>query len=55
MQRKVTLDEHLAWPETRIGYLLSWINRPVEGWSKRDLCLRLYQIIDEADDSELHF
>ena len=53
--RKVTIDQHLAWPETRISNLLTWISRPVEGWSAEELTQRLYHYIDIAEDQEAHF
>lgn len=53
--RKVTIDQHLAWPETRIGHLLTWLNRPVEGWEPEELNLRLYHYIAIAEDQEAHF
>ena len=52
---RVTIDQHLAWPETRIGHLLTWINRPVEGWSAEELTQRLYYYIGIAEDQEAHF
>jgi len=52
---RVTIDQHLAWPETRIGHLLTWINRPVEGWSTEELTRRLYHYIEIAEDQEAHF
>ena len=52
---RATIDQHLAWPETRIGHLLTWINRLVEGWSAEELTQRLYHYIDIAEDQEAHF
>lgn len=52
---KVTIDQHLAWPETRIGHLLTWINRPVEGWDVTELNQRLYGFVALAEDQEAHF
>ena len=49
------LEKHLAWPETRIGHLLTWINRPVEGWEPDELNLRLFHYIALAEDQEAHF
>ena len=46
---KVTIEQHLAWPETRIGYLLTWINRPVEGWESATLMGLLYERLATAD------
>lgn len=52
---RVTIDQHLAWPETRIGYLLTWIDRPVEGWDASDLTQRMYEFLAIAEDQEAHF
>ena len=53
--RKVTVEQHLSWPETRIGYLLSWIDRPVPGWDSSELTKRMYEFIAIAEDQEAHF
>jgi len=55
VDRKVTVEQHLAWPETRIGYLLTWIDRPVEGWDASDLTRRMYDFLAIAEDQEAHF
>ncbi len=52
---KVTIEQHLAWPETRIGYLLTWIDRPTEGWDASDLTQRMYEFLAIAEDQEAHF
>ncbi len=52
---RITVEQHLAWPETRIGYLLTWINRPVQGWDRSELTQRVYEYIAIAEDQEAHF
>ena len=52
---RVTIDQHLAWPETRIQHLMTWLNRPIEGWEPGELNLRLYHYIAIAEDQEAHF
>ena len=53
--RKVTLQQHLAWPETRIGHLMSWIVRPGPGWDKTDLCQLMYERLADIEDGESHY
>ena len=51
------LEQHLAWPETRLGHLLTWIARPVEGWDRAELTklfLDRLATVDEIED-EAHF
>ena len=51
------LEQHLAWPETRLGHLLTWITRPVEGWDRAELTklfLDRLATVDEIED-EAHF
>ena len=52
---RLKLEQYLAWPETRIGNLLTWLDRPdMEGWSNEMVMDLLYKqldacaIIDEA-------
>jgi len=52
---RITIEQHLAWPETRIGYLLGWIDRRQEGWDPSELTQRLYGLIATAEDQEAHF
>ena len=49
------LEKHLSWPETRIGYLLTWIDRPIPGWDNSELTKRMYEFIALAEDQEAHF
>ena len=57
VDRKVTIDQHLAWPETRLGYLLGWIDRPIEGWDHGDLNKMFYDRLATVDgiEDEAHF
>ena len=52
---RITIEQHLAWPETRIQYIITWLNRPLEGWDKGNHHERLYHWISLADDQEAHF
>ena len=47
--------QHLAWPETRIGYLLTWIEREVPGWDSARLTQLYYGLVAEVDDPEAHY
>ena len=51
----ITLDQHLAWPETRTQHLVTWLNRPIEGWDSSSVIQRLYHWIEQAEDHEAHF
>ena len=53
--RKVTIEQHLAWPETRISNLLTWLDRPVEGWDSTAVTGLLYNQLARAEDQEAHF
>ncbi len=55
MNQRITVEQHLAWPETRIGHLLAWISRPVEGWDRSALTQRVYHYIALAEDQEAHY
>lgn len=52
-----SIDQHLAWPETRIGYLLTWIDRPIpaDGWNRPALMQLLYDYLAATEDYEGHF
>lgn len=51
------LEQHLAWTETRVGHLLTWIARPVEGWERSTLTKLLLDRLAEISDleDEAHF
>ena len=53
---KVTIDQHLAWPETRIGHIISFLDRNLDGWDNTRLHGHLFDWIAKADiDDEAHF
>lgn len=53
---RVTIDQHLAWPETRVGHLLSWVGRSVEGWDDEHLYNLMYKQLEACDIvDEAHF
>jgi len=51
------LEQHLAWPETRLGHLLTWITRPVEGWDNATVMSLFYEHLATVDgiEDEAHF
>ena len=51
------LEQHLAWPETRIGHLITWLDRPdMEGWSNEMIMDLMYKKLAEVDMiDEAHF
>ena len=53
----VTIDQHLAWPETRIQHLITWLNRPIEGWEPEELTKLFYDRLSTVDgiQDEAHF
>ena len=51
----MSITKHLAWPETRVGYLLTWIDREVPGWDNARLTQLYYDWIAKADDLEAHY
>ena len=54
--RKVTIEQHLAWPETRISNLLTWLDRDdMEGWDNERVMGLFYAQVARADDQETHF
>ena len=56
VDRKVTIEQHLAWPETRLGNLLTWLRRPVEGWDNATVMGLFYEHLAAADvQDEAHF
>ena len=53
---RVTVEQHLAWPETRISNLLTWLDREdMEGWDNDTVMALLYNQIARAEDQEAHF
>ena len=52
---RITIEQHLAWPETRIEYLVTWLNRQVEGWDNSSILQSMYHWIALAEDQEAHF
>ena len=52
---RVTIDQHLAWPETRIQHLITWLNRPIQGWDNKNTMQRFYYWVALAEDHEAHF
>ena len=55
--RKVTIEQHLAWPETRISNLLTWFNRDdMDGWGNQRVMGLMYEQLASADIvDEAHF
>ena len=54
---RIKLEQHLAWPETRISNLLTWLDRDdMEGWDNTTVMGLLYQQLSNADfTDEAHF
>jgi len=53
---RTTIEQHLAWPETRLGNLLTWLRRPVEGWDNATVMGLFYEHLAAADvQDEAHF
>ena len=57
---KVTVDQHLAWPETRIGNLLTWLDRDdigADGWSDQMVTEQIYLHLEKVSnlEDEAHF
>ena len=50
-----TIEQQLAWPETRISNLLTWLDRPIEGWDSTTVTGLLYEQVARAEDQEAHF
>ena len=44
------VEQHLAWPETRVGNLLTWLNRDdMEGWDNEMVMGLLYKQLERVD------
>ena len=53
---RITIEQHLAWPETRLGNLLTWIDRPVEGWDNAHLMDLFYKHLAAVETTdEAHY
>jgi len=53
---RIKLEQHLAWPETRLGHLLTWLDRPAEGWDNAMVMGLFYEHLSNADiTDEAHF
>ena len=52
---RVTIEQHLAWPETRIQHLITWLNRPIQGWDDSNAMQRFYHWVELAEDQEAHY
>ena len=50
MNQRITVEQHLAWPETRVSNLLTWLNRDdMEGWDDEMVMGLLYNQLKRAD------
>ena len=54
---RVLLEQHLAWPETRISNLLTWLDRDdMEGWDNATVLALVFQQLSTVDIiDEAHF
>jgi len=51
----MSISKPPARPAARPGYLLTWLDRDVPGWSNARLTQLYYEWIQKADDPELHY
>ena len=57
---RVTIDQHLAWPETRISNLFTWLDRDddaTDGWTNQIINEQIYLHLEKLADiqDEAHF
>ena len=45
----ITIDQHLAWPETRIGNILTFADRELPGWDGGYVHSHLFDWIAKAE------